>query len=109
MKNRLSRRILLENSVIGALGLLALLAVAVSFMPAMRCTNHLRHLLEVGSMAARLFSVLLLILLYNLYQRRRVAWGITLFLLGISLLRHFLPGRRPFWPVAVWGPISNAR
>ncbi len=101
MKNRLSRRILLENSVIGALGLLALLAVAVSFMPAMRCTNHLRHLLEVGSMAARLFSVLLLILLYNLYQRRRVAWGITLFLLGISLLRHFLPGRRPFWPVAV--------
>ncbi|NJP40474.1 DUF2156 domain-containing protein [Oscillospiraceae bacterium HV4-5-C5C] len=81
-------RIILENCLIAALSLLSLSMLIASFFPALTFSRRLMHLLILEKMSARMFSAALLILQYYLYQRRRVAWWGTLFLLGLSLLQH---------------------
>ena len=90
MDNKISRRILAENLLISCIGALSCAVFAASFFPALRISGQVMHLLEMARMTARLFSLVLLILLYYLYQRRRVAWCVTLFLLALGLLRHVL-------------------
>ena len=92
-------RLIAEDVLILVIGAVSLAVLISNSFPSMRYVGHLRHLLELESMTARLYSVVLLIVLYNLYQRRRAAWWITVVFLGLGFLRHFLPVNRPYWPI----------
>ncbi len=85
------RRIVTENILIGLLGVLALLTLAASFFPGARLSGFLMHLLTMKAMTSRVFAVVLLIALYHLYQRKRMAWRVTVVLLLLNLIRHLLP------------------
>lgn len=91
MERTYRRRILMENTLIAFLGVLALLTLAASFFPAARLSGFLMHVLAMKAMTSRVFAVVLLIALYHLYQRKRMAWRITVVLLLLNLIRHLLP------------------
>lgn len=86
-------RIQLENTLIGALGVLSLVLFILSFLPGLGLANRVGILLEMGHMVQRAFSVVLFILTFQLWKRKRAAWNIAVLLLFLSFLRgrqHFL-------------------
>lgn len=91
MEQSYRRRIVTENILIGLLGALALLTLAASFFPAAPLSGFLMHVLVMKAMTSRVFAVVLLIALYHLYQRKRMAWRITVVLLLLNFIRHLLP------------------
>ena len=80
-------RIQLENTLIGALGVLSLLLFILSFLPGLGLANRVGILLEMGHMVQRAFSVVLFILTFQLWKRKRAAWNIAVLLLFLSFLR----------------------
>jgi phosphatidylglycerol lysyltransferase len=100
MEQTYRRRILAENIVIAVLACLAGAALAAGFFPAARLSGYFLHLLAMKQMTARVFSIVLLIALYNLYQRKRMAWYITVTLLAFGMARHLLPPRMPVFLAA---------
>ncbi|MDD4368452.1 MAG: phosphatidylglycerol lysyltransferase domain-containing protein [Oscillospiraceae bacterium] len=100
LKRAPQNRILVENCLIAVLSLLSLGMLIASFFPALTFSRHLMHLLILEKMSTRMFSAALLILQYYLYQRRRVAWWATLFLLGLSLLQHIWAATPLFMGIA---------
>ena len=69
-------RIQLENTLIGALGVLSLVLFILSFLPGLGLANRVGILLEMGHMVQRAFSVVLFILTFQLWKRKRAAWNI---------------------------------
>ena len=67
-------RIQLENTLIGALGVLSLVLFILSFLPGLGLANRVGILLEMGHMVQRAFSVVLFILTFQLWKRKRAAW-----------------------------------
>jgi len=57
-------RIQLENTLIGALGVLSLVLFILSFLPGLGLANRVGILLEMGHMVQRAFSVVLFILTF---------------------------------------------
>ena len=80
-------RIQLENTLIGALGVLSLVLFILSFLPGLGLANRVGILLEMGHMVQRAFSVVLFILTFQLWKRKRAAWNIAVILLFLSFLR----------------------
>ena len=80
-------RIQLENTLIGALGVLSLVLFILSFLPGLGLANRVGILLEMGHMVQRAFSVVLFILTFQLWKRKRAAWNIAVLLLFLSFLR----------------------
>ena len=80
-------RIQLENTLIGALGVLSLVLFILSFLPELGLANRVGILLEMGHMVQRAFSVVLFILTFQLWKRKRAAWNIAVLLLFLSFLR----------------------
>lgn len=70
-------RIQLENTLIGALGVLSLVLFILSFLPGLGLANRVGILLEMGHMVQRAFSVVLFILTFQLWKRKRAAWNIA--------------------------------
>ena len=95
MDAKTHRRIVAENVVICVIGLLAVAMVAISFFPGMQFSGKLMRLLELKRMTARLFGIVLVILLRHLYRRKRTAWLFTVVLLALNLARHLLPPINP--------------
>ena len=89
-------RIQLENTLIGALGVLSLVLFILSFLPGLGLANRVGILLEMGHMVQRAFSVVLFILTFQLWKRKRAAWNIAVILLFLSFLRGLrgLPAAR---------------
>jgi len=81
----------MENIMICLIGLLAAAMVITSFFSRARFSGMLMQLLELKRISARLFGVVLLILLYHLYRRKKTAWIFTTVLLTLNLLRHLIP------------------
>ena len=98
MENSYKRRILTENILIGVFTAIALATLVASFFPSAPLSGFLMHALELKKMTARVFSALLLVALFNLYQRKQAAWRLTEALLLLSLARHLVP---PVAPVFV--------
>ena len=73
-------RIQLENTLIGALGVLSLVLFILSFLPGLGLANRVGILLEMGHMVQRAFSVVLFILTFQLWKRKRAAWNIAVLL-----------------------------
>ena len=87
-KNRdVKIRFCMENTLIGALGVLSLLLFILSFLPGLGLANRVGILLEMGHMVQRAFSVVLFILTFQLWKRKRAAWNIAVLLLFLSFLR----------------------
>ena len=80
-------RIQLENTLIGALGVLSLVLFILSFLPGLGLANRVGILLEMGHMVQRAFSVVLFILTFQLWKRKRAAWNIAVLLLFLSFTR----------------------
>ena len=80
-------RVQLENTLIGALGVLSLVLFILSFLPGLGLANRVGILLEMGHMVQRAFSVVLFILTFQLWKRKRAAWNIAVLLLFLSFLR----------------------
>ena len=78
-------RIQLENTLIGALGVLSLVLFILSFLPGLGLANRVGILLEMGHMVQRAFSVVLFILTFQLWKRKRAAWNIAVILLFFKL------------------------
>lgn len=91
MEKIYKKRIWAENVLIILLGGLALATLTASFFPESRISGLFMHALEMKKMSARVFAVLLLIDLYNLYERKRMAWNIALILLMLNFMQHFYP------------------
>ncbi|MEA4814617.1 MAG: DUF2156 domain-containing protein [Oscillospiraceae bacterium] len=85
-----SARIFIEDIVIVCIGLLSAAMLAASFFPYARFSGLLLHMLEIKEMTARMFSAVLLILLYSLYRRNHAAWCVAEALLAINIVRHLL-------------------
>ncbi len=94
METQKHRRILAENILIACLGVLSAGMVAASFLTSARFPGLLLEIMEVKKMTARLFGVVLLILLYHLYRRKKAAWYLTVVLIALSTVRHVLPPAR---------------
>ena len=77
-------RIQLENTLIGALGVLSLVLFILSFLPGLGLANRVGILLEMGHMVQRAFSVVLFILTFQLWKRKRAAWNIAVLLLFLT-------------------------
>ncbi len=102
MDAKTRRRILYENALICLIGLMAAAMVITSFFSETRFSGFLMQMLEIQRMTARLFGVVLLILLYHLYRRKKAAWQLTIVLLTLNLARHLLPPiNRSFSIVAI--------
>ena len=89
-------RIQLENTLIGALGVLSLVLFILSFLPGLGLANRVGILLEMGHMVQRAFSVVLFILTFQLWKRKRAAWNIAVLLLFLSFfafVSSVSPGR----------------
>ena len=80
-------RIQLENTLIGALGVLSLVLFILSFLPGWDWQTASVSVLEMGHMVQRAFSVVLFILTFQLWKRKRAAWNIAVLLLFLSFLR----------------------
>ena len=62
-------RIQLENTLIGALGVLSLVLFILSFLPGLGLANRVGILLEMGHMVQRAFSVCIIPLCLCLYHK----------------------------------------
>lgn len=91
MDTKMKRRIWAENVLICLIGLLAAAMIVTSFFSGTRFFGMFIQLLEIKRMTARLFGIVLLILLYHLYRRKKAAWQLTTVLLALNLVRHFIP------------------
>lgn len=109
MERREKLRTDAENALILALGVFSFLTLVTSFFPSAPLSGFLLRVLVMKKMTARVFSVVLLIALYNLYQRKRAAWDITVVLLLLNLVRHLVPPQHPvFVAVAVLDALGAA-
>ena len=95
MKNVYRKRILFENILICLLGTLAIIILVLSFFPSTFFFNHFAHLLAMKKMTARIMSIFMLTVMYNLYARKKVAWYITVLILFLDLVHCFIPPHIP--------------
>jgi len=87
---RESFRKTLANSAIGAVILVALAVFAATFLPSPRLHDFVLPLIEVNHWVQRIISVLLLVITWHLYMRKRLAWMLCIILLSASLFLHFV-------------------
>ena len=99
MESKTGKRILAENILICMIGALAVMMIITSFLYRAKFSDELLEILEVKRMSARLLGVVLLILLYHLYRRKKIAWYFTSALLIFNIVRHMLPPLR----IRLWG------
>lgn len=78
------------NSAIFLTVVLALLLLGSTFFPIPYLEDALANFQSISLFMQRLVSLVLLVLAFHLWQRKRTAWLFTLFLLGGSLFIHFL-------------------
>lgn len=80
----------IENALIIILMLVSGIIFCTTFFPAARLSLFLMHGLEMKRITERLFSLAFIIISYNLFQRRRSAWVITIAMLSAELLPHII-------------------
>ena len=80
-------RVIENVSIIGMM-LLAVAMLLFSFMHFKGVELAFDETFMMGRMAERMFSAVLLIIGYNLYQRKRLAWVLTIFLLVCNIVFH---------------------
>ena len=83
-------RIQLENTLIGALGVLSLVLFILSFLPELGLANRVGILLEMGHMVQRAFSIVLFVLSLQLWKRKRNAWMIAMGIFTLNFLRGLI-------------------
>ena len=95
MKNVYRKRILFENIMICLLGTLAIIILVLSFFPSTFFFDHFVHFFAMKKMTARIMSIVLLTVMFNLYARKKMAWYITVFILALELVHCFIPPHIP--------------
>lgn len=88
MKNKNNTRYYIENAAIIAVILGSVLILILSFVRHGLVADEMKALLHMNRMAERVLAVLLLIVSYNLYKRKRAPWVITIGLTMINLAGH---------------------
>jgi phosphatidylglycerol lysyltransferase len=80
-----------ENVLIVAIMVWSTVVFCSTFFPVARISIFFAQELEMKRITERIISLVFIIMSYNLMQRRRTAWFITMFLLLASLVQHLLP------------------
>ncbi|MDD3361397.1 MAG: DUF2156 domain-containing protein [Hespellia sp.] len=88
MKKKNSRRYYLENAAIVTIVIGSILLLVLSFVRQGAVAEEMKALLHMNRMAERVLAVLLLIVSYNLYKRKRVPWLIAIGLTILNLAGH---------------------
>ena len=88
--NKFTVRNQLANSAIVVMFLVAIAIFAASFLPSPRFHDVIIHAVEINRLVQQMISVILLLLTWNLYMRKRFAWMICIILLSASLFLHFV-------------------
>ena len=89
------RRIKAENLMIWFIGLSSAVLFLLTFFPSFSVSDVIIGHLEMGKMAQRAFSVVLLTVSFQLMKRERSAWGITLFILILNVFRGLYEQNHP--------------
>lgn len=89
------RRIKAENLMIWFIGLSSTVLFLLTFFPSFSVSDVIIGHLEMGKMAQRAFSVVLLTVSFQLMKRERSAWGITLFILILNVFRGLYEQNHP--------------
>lgn len=79
----------LANSAIAVIVVVSLLIFLASFFPAARLHNIIFYT-EINRFVQRIMSVILLVVAWNLYMRKRLAWIICIIALSGRLFLHFM-------------------
>ena len=91
----------IANSAVGIVFLVAVIIFAASFLPVSRLQDHIFHYIEINRFVQRVISVILLVIAWQLYQRKRMAWTFCLILLSVSLFLHFVLHHHSFNTVII--------
>jgi len=78
------------NLAVGAVVLVALSVLAATFLPSQRLHELILEYVELNRWVQRVIAVVLLVLVWHLYMRKRFAWVICIILLSASLVLHFV-------------------
>ncbi|MCL2864128.1 MAG: phosphatidylglycerol lysyltransferase domain-containing protein [Lachnospiraceae bacterium] len=90
MKYLKKGRILIENIAIYTTAVIAIVMLLVSILHVHRLEDALYNLLEMSRFVQRFVGIAMLIMVVNLYKRKRMAWIITVAALIISIITHIL-------------------
>ncbi|WP_195269352.1 phosphatidylglycerol lysyltransferase domain-containing protein [Eubacterium sp. 1001713B170207_170306_E7] len=83
------------NTAIALTFMLAFAMLVFSFIPNQALEQFISNVINSRKLVQRVLAVVLLVTTYNLYKRKRIAWVITLVLLGVNLAGHIVRGYRP--------------
>ena len=88
-------RIRIENGIILLIALGSVALLILSFFPSLPVSTAVLGYLEMGRMAQRAFSIVLLTVSFQLRRRERSAWRITLLLLVLNAFRGLAEQNHP--------------
>jgi len=80
----------LVNSAIVVVFVVAVMIFIASFFTRSRLHEFIYSHIEISHFVQRMVSLILLVLAWNIYQRKRFAWMISVVLLSASLFLHFV-------------------
>ena len=89
MRNETVRKHL-ANSAVGVMFFVAVVIFAASFLPLQRFHDLVFNYIEINRFVQRLISIFLLFIVWHLYQRKRLAWTLSIILLSVSIFLHFV-------------------
>ena len=76
------------NIAVGITFALSLVLLVFSFIPNPALEQVVSNVINSRKLVQRVLAVVLLVTTYNLYKRKRVAWIMTIVLLGINMAGH---------------------
>lgn len=83
-------KIVLINLAIGMTVLTAVLIFIFSFFQVEKLETIMNHYQAINQFVQRLIALVLLVVSWNLYHRKRTAWLLVLVLLSVNLFTHFI-------------------
>ncbi|MDO5433503.1 phosphatidylglycerol lysyltransferase domain-containing protein [Eubacterium sp.] len=78
----------IQNLAIGITFVLAAFILVISFIPNDALEVIARNVIDSRKLVQRVLAVVLLLTVYNLYKRKRVAWVIAILLIALNLSSH---------------------
>lgn len=100
MKTKNKTRIMWENFSILLMFAVSIMVLVFSFIHIDGLEQAVYSTLLMGRIAERIFAVILMVVSYNLYKRKRAAWMISVSLLVLNIVFHIF--QRNHWIVNVF-------
>jgi len=83
------------NAAIGVVFIVALAVIGATFLPSPRLHDLVLNFIEINHWVQRGIALILLVISWHLYMRKRIAWIVCVVLLSASLILHFVLHHHP--------------